>query len=269
MNVQVSGDNVDFRFEPPVAGNPTTGKTGDCPVWTFPPGSAGRVHVGGGTGAPFGSTLYEYLVRNDGTGVMDVSFVEGFSVPLLCTDNGNGFVAGCAIDLFRKSSGGGGGGAPCPTGGRAGGVCKNPQGPGGERDSAVKWCWACSAPDPFFGPCAAAAIVFPTDDDGTDGISSLDISCKVGASSERTGREGDTAEKGYPQPGRCEVCADGSKKRSLDGGGLFGRRGLESPVVRSSAPPPRVHRKRAVGVENGLGRRAHRHGLVAVDGKLG
>ncbi|KAL9016100.1 MAG: hypothetical protein Q9185_006536 [Variospora sp. 1 TL-2023] len=200
MNVRVSGANVDFRFNPPVAGNPTTGTISSCPVWTFPPGWSGRVHVGGGPGAPFGSTLYEGIVRpSDGTGVMDVSFVEGFSVPMVCTDNGNGFVAGCGIDLFQEDEDN-----PCPTGGRPGGVCANPQGPGGHRDSAVRWCEACSPPDPFFAPCAAAAIVFPTDDDGTDGISSLDITCVVGETEQRTGREGDTALTGYPQPGRCE-----------------------------------------------------------------
>ncbi|KAL8718068.1 MAG: hypothetical protein Q9225_004762 [Loekoesia sp. 1 TL-2023] len=255
MNVQISGANVDFRFEPPVPGNPTTGKTGNCGVWTFPPGWSGRVHVGGGNGAPSGGTLYEGNVDpSGGHGAMDVSFVEGFSVPMICTDNGNGFVSGCGIDLFAQGS--------CPTGGAKGGVCKNPQGPGGTRDSKDKACEACSPPDPFFGPCAAAAIVFPTDDDANDGISSLDISCTIGVSSQRTGREGDTATGGHPEAGRCSVC--GSSKRSLEDI-LFGR-GLEPPVVaRSPSMLPRVHRKSKVDI---LGRRAHRHGIVAHEGKI-
>lgn len=255
MNVQVSGANVDFRFDPPVAGNPTTGKTGDCGVWTFPRGWSGRVHVGGGDGAPKGGTLYEGNInKTTGIAAMDVSFVEGFSVPMICTDNGNGFVSGCGIDLFTLHS--------CPTGGSAGGVCKNPQGPGGTRDSAIRACEACSPPDPFFGPCAAAAIVFPTDDAANDGISSLNISCTIGVSSQRTGREGDTETAGHPEAGRCSVC--GSSKRSLEDV-LFGR-GVEAPVIaRSPSMLPRVHKKSTVDI---LGRRSHQHGMVAREGKI-
>ncbi|KAL8737060.1 MAG: hypothetical protein Q9181_002075 [Wetmoreana brouardii] len=261
MNVQLSGASVDFRFDPPVAGNPTTGSTGDCPVWTFPPGWSGRVHVGGGSGAPAGGTLYEGNVAGSGgSGAMDVSFVEGFSVPMLCTDNGNGFVSGCGIDLFSQGT--------CPTGGSAGGVCTNPQGPGGTRDSSVNWCEACSPPDPFFAPCAAAAFTFPTDDDANDGISSLDISCTIGPSGQRTGREGNTATTGHPEAGRCDVCA-GSTKRSLED--VFFGRGLNPPTARGGSKPlnprspsmlPRVHRRTTVDI---LGKRLHRHALVAHD----
>ncbi|KAL8994384.1 MAG: hypothetical protein Q9169_005619, partial [Polycauliona sp. 2 TL-2023] len=137
MNVQISGDSVSYRFEPAVPGNPTQGTIGDCDVWSFPLGWNGRVHVGGGSGAPNGGTLYEGNVfTKDGTtyGAMDVSYVEGYSVPMMCTDNSNNFVSGCGIDLFSEGD--------CPTGGSAGGVCKNPQGPGGDRDSAVNYCEA-------------------------------------------------------------------------------------------------------------------------------
>ncbi|KAL8749404.1 MAG: hypothetical protein Q9184_006819, partial [Pyrenodesmia sp. 2 TL-2023] len=100
MNVQLSGDSVDFRFEPPAAGNPTSGNTGDCNVWTLPPGWNGRIHVGGDAASPISSTLYEASIQQDGTAAMDVSFVEAYSVPMVCTDNGNGYVSGCGIDLF-------------------------------------------------------------------------------------------------------------------------------------------------------------------------
>ncbi|KAI4098057.1 MAG: hypothetical protein L6R37_006696 [Teloschistes peruensis] len=253
MNVQLSGANVDFRFEPPVAGNPTTGKTGDCSVWTFPSGWSGRVHVGGGSGAPFGSTLYEGNWGSNGKGAMDVSFVEGFSVPMLCTDNSNNFISGCGIDLFTTGT--------CPTGGSAGGVCTNPQGPGGTRDSKDKPCEACSPPDPFFGPCSSAGFAFPTDDAANDGISGADISCSIGPSSVRTGREGNTAETGQPEAGRCEVCS-GSTKRALEEV-LFGRDAGPS-TARSPSMLPRVHKRTALDVLGlGLGKRSHRHGAVA------
>lgn len=255
MNVQLSGDSVDFRFEPPAAGNPTSGNTGDCNVWTLPPGWNGRIHVGPDAGSPVSSTLYEANMQQDGTAAMDVSFVEAYSVPMVCTDNGNGYISGCGIDLFSL-------GTPCPTGGGSGGVCKNPQGPGGTRDSSVKRCWACSPPDPFFGPCSAAAYTFPTDDAATDGIASHDISCVIGPSSLRTGREGDTATTGYPQPGRCEVCAAGTK-RSLENM-LYGREEV-SPVVRAPSMLPKVHRKSVIDAHR---RRSHRHGIATPKGEI-
>ncbi|KAL8732696.1 MAG: hypothetical protein Q9166_002672 [cf. Caloplaca sp. 2 TL-2023] len=253
MNVRISGDSVAYRFEPPVAGNPTTGTIGDCPVWSFPPGWSGRVHVGGGPGAPNGGTLFEGNVAGGGgQGAMDVSYVEGFSVPMLCTDNTNNFVSGCGIDLFSVGT--------CPTGGSAGGVCRNPQGPGGDRDSALpgRQCEECSPPDAFFAPCAGAAYAFPDDDDAVDGQSGLDITCVVGASSQRTGREGSTAETGNAQVGRCVVCPEyTSAKRSLENV-LFGR-GVESSMARSPSMLPRVHKK---SIGDILGRRSHRHGVA-------
>ncbi|KAL8651758.1 MAG: hypothetical protein Q9226_004563 [Calogaya cf. arnoldii] len=252
MNVRISGDPVSYRFEPPVPGNPSTGTIGDCDVWSFPPGWNDRVHIGGGPGAPDGGTLFEYNVAaGAGFNAMDVSYVEGFSVPMMCTDNTNDFMSGCWIDLFSVGT--------CPTGGSAGGVCRNPQGPGGDRDSAVNWCEACSPPDPFFAPCAAAAYTFPTDDAAVDGGAGLDITCVVGASSEEgTGREGDTAKSGHPQAGRCEVCPGSTTtKRSLEDV-MFGR-GVQPPSARSPSMLPRAHKRFTVDI---LGNRPHRHGLA-------
>ncbi|KAL8846325.1 MAG: hypothetical protein Q9221_008565 [Calogaya cf. arnoldii] len=251
MNVRISGDPVSYRFEPPVPGNPSTGTIGDCDVWSFPPGQNDRVHIGGGPGAPDSGTLFEYNVAaGGGFHAMDVSYVEGFSVPMMCTDKSNGFKSGCGIDLFNVGT--------CPTGGSAGGVCKNPQGPGGDRDSAVKWCEACSPPDPFFAPCAAAAYTFPTDDDAVDGGAGLDITCVVGASGVKTGREGDTAKAGNPQAGRCEVCAGSTTtKRSLEDV-IFGR-GVQPPSARSPSMLPKAHKRTAVDI---LGSGPHRHVLA-------
>ncbi|KAL8799587.1 MAG: hypothetical protein Q9223_007586 [Gallowayella weberi] len=243
MNVKISGASVSYRLEPPVPGNPTTGTIGDCDTWSFPVGWNGRVHIGGGSGAPDGGTLFEGNNIDGSTGAMDVSFVEGFSVPMLCTDTSNNFVSGCGLDLFSLAS--------CPTGGSAGGVCKNPQGPGGTRDSKDKPCEACSPPDPFFAPCSAAAYTFPTDDAAVDGKGGLDISCVVGPGGGTPARAGSTAQTGNPQSGRCEVCP-GSVKRSLEDV-LFGRGVV--PMARSPSMLPRVHRKSV-----GLG--AHRHGIA-------
>ncbi|KAL8741647.1 MAG: hypothetical protein Q9190_005764 [Brigantiaea leucoxantha] len=269
MNVQVSGDNVDFRFEPTVAGMPESGMTNDCAVWSFPPGWGGRVHVGGGSGAPAGGTLFEGNT-NGASGAMDVSYVEGYSVSMMCTDNGNGFKSGCTIDLWKQ-------GNTCPTGGSEGGICKNPQGPGGTRDSAVRTCEECSPPDPFFGPCAAAAYTFPFDDAAVDGQSSLDISCVIGAGNgEKTNREGDTATTGNPQAGRgCPNICSGSSKRDLEDV-LFGKqqaREEAEPVSRREVKPSphRTFIKRDAAksrptrqtLDNLIGKRSHRHSGVA------
>ena len=251
MNVQISGDNVDFRFEPAVDGNPESGMTGDCSLFTFPPGWSGRVHFGGGSGAPAGGTLFEGNVASGGGGgAMDVSYVEGYSVSLMCTDNTNKYMSGCSIDLWST-------GTPCPTGGSEGGVCKNPQGPGGSRDSAVNTCEECSPPDPFFGPCAGSAYTFPFDDGAVDGQSGLDISCIIGSGGGTTGREGSTATTGNPQASRgCpSICPSGSK-RSLEDV-MFGQ--SRSPRANSPSLLPRAHKRSSVGI---LGRRSHRHGIT-------
>ncbi|KAL8797961.1 MAG: hypothetical protein Q9182_007076 [Xanthomendoza sp. 2 TL-2023] len=250
MNVKISGASVSYRLQPPVPGNPTTGTIGDCDTWSFPVGWNGRVHIGGGSGAPDGGTLFEGNNIDGTIGAMDVSFVEGFSVPMLCTDTTNNFVSGCGLDLFSLSS--------CPTGGSAGGVCKNPQGPGGTRDSKDRACEACSPPDAFFAPCSAAAYTFPTDDAAVDGRGGLEISCVVGAGGGTPSRAGSTSQTGNPQSGRCEVCP-GSVKRSLEDV-LFGRDVEPQPMARSPSMLPRVRRK-SVGLDV-LGKRAHRHGIA-------
>ncbi|KAL8776625.1 MAG: hypothetical protein Q9213_008198 [Squamulea squamosa] len=251
MNVQISGDSVAYRFDPPVAGNPTTGTIGDCDVWSFPPGWIGRVHVGGGSGAPDGGTLYEgNVAAGGGKGAMDVSYVEGYSVPMICTDNTNRFVSGCGIELFDLHT--------CPTGGTAGGVCRNPQGPGGTRDSKFNWCEACSPPDAFFAPCAAAAYTFPTDDDAVDGESGLDITCVVGASGNTPKRAGSTAATGNPQAGYCDVCPGSvTARRSLEDV-VFGRE-VQPQVARSPSMLPRAHKKSLGDI---LGKRSHHHGIA-------
>lgn len=265
MNVQVSGDNVDFRFVPPVNGMPTSGMTNDCGVWSFPPGWSGRVHVGGGQGAPDGGTLFEGQTQNN-TAAMDVSYVEGYSVSMMCTDNETGFKSGCTINLWEQGT--------CPTGGSEGGVCKNPQGPGGTRDSAVRFCEACSPPDPFFAPCAAAAYTFPFDDAAVEGQSSLDLSCVIGNGEDKTDREGDTAETGNPQADRgCAAPCSGSSKRALEEV-LFRKREPEEPRPlskrESKFPLHRTLIKRDAGPSpiDWEGRRSYRQEFSLADTKM-
>ena len=186
--------------------------TGDVVSYSWPRGSCqtegcldltgfeGQVAIGGEDG-----TILEVNPSN----YLDISYILGFSVPVVCT--GNGAVTGCNKDLFGN-------------GGREGQVQKNPTGPGGSRDpgayqgcaSCVPWCYACSAADPFFAPCAGSAYVYPYDDFATIGPATA-VTCCVGTNCPSSGREGRTA-GGNPQPERvepCELCS-GVSKRSVD-----------------------------------------------------
>ena len=109
--------------------------------YLFPNGWAGRIGVGPNLN-PNGSKIEGSIT---GLPDIDVSFVDGFSVPITCSCDGVP-VSGCNIDLFRQSN------ILCSDQ-VEGPVCLNharnsPYGP---------------AP-PFFAPCAGAAYTFPKDD---------------------------------------------------------------------------------------------------------
>ena len=126
--------------------------------YTFPTGWAGRIYVGPNTN-PDGSKIEGSFT---GPPDIDVSYVDGYSVPITCSSEGVA-VSGCNIDLFSQE------GIPCDTE-VAGPICLNsahntPQGP---------------AP-PFFAACAGAAYTYPKDDGANQGdLQSNLISCCIG-----------------------------------------------------------------------------------------
>ncbi|KAL9125856.1 MAG: hypothetical protein Q9217_005001 [Psora testacea] len=191
IQVQWTGDVVSYSWPK------GSGQTQGCLDLT---GFEGQVAIGG-----TGGTILEVNPSN----YFDISYILGYSVPVVCS--GNGALTGCNIDLFGN-------------GGAEGQVKKNPTGPGGARDpgdyqgcaTCTPWCYACSAADPFFAPCAGSAYVYPYDDGATVGPATA-LTCCVGTSCPTTGREGDT-KGGNPQMTRdppCGVCA-GESKRSVD-----------------------------------------------------
>lgn len=114
---------------------------GESAVYAFPPDWDGNIEVG-----------YEENVDNsliEGNTMTerpdyDVSFVQGYSVPIVCSNDGR-VVTGCNKQLFNYGI--------CPPGDMRGTrVCHNP----------VREPNAASAA-PFFSPCQSAAITFPTD----------------------------------------------------------------------------------------------------------
>ena len=169
----------------------------------------GQVAVGGE-----GGTIFEGNYNGNNPQFFDVSFITGYSVPMLCT--GSGGASGCSIDLASQ-------GNSCPQ--PNGNTCTNPVGENGNKQpgtyagsmAAEPWCYACSAPDPYFQPCAGAGYTYPYDD-GATRTSTTTITCCIGTSCGSTGREGNT-KTGNPQTSRdppCDLCPSGGSKRGLD-----------------------------------------------------
>ncbi|KAH8896065.1 hypothetical protein GQ53DRAFT_620217, partial [Thozetella sp. PMI_491] len=76
---------------------------------------------------------------------IDVSYVSGFSVPIVCSCDGKGVVTGCNKPLWKLHTCGNSNGV---------GSCKNPM-RGADYDNAV--------PSPFFAPCRHSAFTVPRD----------------------------------------------------------------------------------------------------------
>jgi hypothetical protein len=125
--------------------------------YIYPDEWAGRVAIGPNLN-PYGSKI-EGSFKNSAVDI-DVSYVDGYSVPITCSSEGEAFT-GCNLDLFK---------APCENQ-VDGPVCLNPA-----RDIAD------GPPAPFFAPCAGAAYTFPNDNGANrDGLSSF-VSCCIGTS---------------------------------------------------------------------------------------
>ena len=234
MEIQWSGDEVDFSWS---GGSGTT--TGCTSLGSD---FQGQVAVGGS-----GGTIFE----GNPSGYFDVSYILGYSVPMLCSSGG--VKTGCSKDLLGN-------------GGKAGTVHKNPTGPGGEHDpgayngcaTCTPWCWACSAADSFFAPCAGSAYTYPYDDAATVGPASGAIDCCIGTSCGSTGREGSGAD-GHPQLSRdppCDLCAGASKRNIDELEDVFRRYEVEAPAAAHS--PSLLPRRK----------KAHKRHAVAHDAKI-
>ncbi|KAF3764196.1 hypothetical protein M406DRAFT_258973 [Cryphonectria parasitica EP155] len=93
------------------------------------------------------------LTQVSGTYMMDidVSYVNGYTVPITCTCNDdNSFLSGCSTDLFSVGTCGQDG----ETDIQAAGACQNPT---NEASGSA------TSASPFFAPCAGKAYTFPND----------------------------------------------------------------------------------------------------------
>ena len=164
----------------PGAAQMTPSQTTDI---VFPTGWAGRVIVG--KEAKDGASLIEGSTT--GWNDIDVSYVDGYSVPITCS-NQKEVLTGCNIDLWKTGS--------CPNAAGDNSICHNP---------------AASSPNgpatPFFLPCQGAAYTFPNDNIANSGNTQSElVTCCIGT--EEQGCKGPERQgKGDNKPSKRELGA--------------------------------------------------------------
>ncbi|MCJ1269664.1 hypothetical protein MMC22_009556 [Lobaria immixta] len=160
------GSPLSLAFGSNIPGPPQDGDTtptvlgqASSTSYTYPTSWAGRIGVGK-TVNNFNS-LIEASFPGEEWNSVDVSYVDGYSVPITCSTTGEA-ITGCNIELFDH------------------GTCQHPVDNGAACDN--------DAPDAgpaedFFTPCGGAAYTYPFDDVATWGsIQGKEVSCCIGTS---------------------------------------------------------------------------------------
>ena len=177
INSYGSGLSVSFGQNagaPAPIGNPTPAPLGSSTSWTFPTQWAGRIYVGK-TNAEANSKIEGSVT---GPPDIDVSYVDGYSVPMTCSAGGV-VQTGCNIELFDQNINCHASGSPA----NDGILCTN---------DAVNelTCVGVNCAPPFFKACAGAAYTYPKDDGANRGNVAASVSCCVGASCPAPDRQG-------------------------------------------------------------------------------
>lgn len=169
-----------------------------------------------------------------GWATYDVSYILGFSYPIVCKDTVQLTLTGDNLDLFNATDG-----APCEE--MNGYTCVNPVGPAGIHGTEMgandgNTCWNCNPPNPFFAPVAGAAYTFPNDDGTVISKSSNAIVCCVGPQCPWS-----NPKAGSTKGGTCS-CDSGTDKRDstpeskpkskthIHGHGIHKARGLSEVI---------------------------------------
>jgi hypothetical protein len=192
---------------PSAVGNPNPGPLGTSTRVVVPTSWAGRVYVGPGpTVDPMGTK-----VEGSTTGQpdIDVSYVDGYSVPMTCSVN-NQAVAGCNIDLYANAKtlglANGTSSTGCP-GQQVGSVCYNPSNTVTGNGPAP----------PFFAPCVGAAYTFPNDNVANVGnLPGNHIVCCVGTSCPAPARQGHEPNKPSKRNAAAEERNVEEKPKAID-----------------------------------------------------
>ena len=148
----------DNSNSPNALGKPGPAALGTATTVVYPTGWAGRIYVGK-TDNPANTKIEG---STTGWNDIDVSYVDGYSVPVTCSSNGEA-ITGCNIDLWQVSG-------KCDTEVGQQDVCPNPM---------------VSIPDgpstPWFLPCQGAAYTFPNDNVANNGNTRSDtVTCCIG-----------------------------------------------------------------------------------------
>ncbi|KAL2040696.1 hypothetical protein N7G274_006675 [Stereocaulon virgatum] len=122
--------------------NPGPGTLASSTQVLFPSDWAGRITIGQNYD-PEGSKIEASLSGPNYIPDVDISYVDGYTVPISCSCQGVA-VTGCNIELFND-------GQNCPNVG-PGPICYNPEENVPDGPAA-----------PFFAPCAGAAYTYPND----------------------------------------------------------------------------------------------------------
>ena len=143
---------------PSASGDPKPAPLGNSTQYLFPTGWNGVIDVAPklDKAASKIETSYEDSVY------ADISFVDGYTVPITCSCDNEKVIMGCNVDLFNTTE-------TCTHEGD-GPICYNPQ--AAEVHGPA---------DPFFAPCEGAAYTFPTDDTGTHACKGSLVNCCIGA----------------------------------------------------------------------------------------
>ncbi|KAI4127200.1 MAG: hypothetical protein LQ338_003319 [Usnochroma carphineum] len=154
-----------FRGSP----GPTSLPASSVTSYAVPSGWAGRVNVGKINHSD--NSKIEGSFYGAGNGDIDISYVDGYSVPITCSVGGT-VVTGCNMELFEQECHAPDTPSKSPDGNLA--VCSN-----GARANVD------GPPSSFFAPCAGAAYTFPNDNNANTGmVTDTLMSCCVGTSCE-------------------------------------------------------------------------------------
>ncbi|MCJ1321377.1 hypothetical protein MMC15_006721 [Xylographa vitiligo] len=203
--------------------------------YVFPPCWAGRISLDPSSDFnPYASKIEGSAGSNSTTLLdLDVSYVDGYTVPITCTSGGT-VVVGCNIDLFAE------------------GDCGSDE---EVLDDSGTGCWnpkntpvGNGPPSKFFAPCAGAAYTFPNDNDANNGGVAETVSCCIGTSCQPSQKQGlGTASKRHAAepPQRAPFLLN----REASGTDIM----VRSPNVAVRSPE--------AGVGAHLRAHKHRHGL--------
>ena len=143
---------------PSASGDPQPSLIGDTTQFYFEKGFSGRT----GVASQLDSANTKIELSYDKSVYADVSYVDGYTVPITCSCDNETVYMGCNIELWNTTQ-------SCPDEGD-GPICYNPAAANVDGPA-----------HPFFGPCQGAAYTFPADDLATRACKGSLISCCVGA----------------------------------------------------------------------------------------